>query len=225
MKPSLLPLLALLLLAARPASAAEPEAPPTVITSQNLEMQSTDEESTFLFTGLVTVTGNNMKLTCDRLEAVTVRTQKDILHDKDKSALGQVGKFKRMLATSRVRIEQGTRVATCGRAEVLPTEERIILTEDPMVRDGESVAVGERMFLNRGERRVIIEKARIILPTIKDLGFPKGTPAPAPTPAANPAASPTPAAAPAPVPAPAAAAPAKSAPSVVPAITPAKSTP
>ena len=195
MKPSLLPIIALLLLAARPASAAEPEAPPTIITSQNLEMQSTDDESTFVFTGLVTVTGNDIKLTCDRLEAITVRSQKDILRDKDKSALGQVGKFKRMLATSRVRIDQGGRIATCGRAEVLPNEERIILTEEPMVRDGESVAVGERMFLNRGERRVIIEKARIILPTIKDLGFPKGTPAPGASsaPIVAPAVSPAPA--------------------------------
>jgi lipopolysaccharide export system protein LptA len=189
MKPSLRPLLPLLLLAVLPARAAEPEAPPTVITSQNLDMQSTDDESTFLFTGLVTVTGNNIKLTCDRLEAVTIRTQKDILRDKDKTSLGQVGKFKSLLATGRVRIEQGDRVATCGRAVVLPGEEKITLTEDPMVRDGEATAVGERISLLRGERRAIIDKARITLPTIKDLGFPKGTPAPTPAPATTPAKS------------------------------------
>ena len=188
MKSSLRPLLPLLLLAVLlPARAAEPEAPPTVITSQNLDMQSTDDESTFLFTGLVTVTGNNIKLTCDRLEAVTVRTQKDILRDKDKTSLGQVGKFKSLLATGRVRIEQGDRVATCGRAVVLPGEEKITLTEDPMVRDGEATAVGEKISLLRGERRAIIDKARITLPTIKDLGFSKGTPPPAPAPVATPA--------------------------------------
>ena len=187
MKSSLRPLLPLLLLAVLPARAAEPEAPPTVITSQNLDMQSSDDESTFLFTGLVTVTGNNIKLTCDRLEAVTVRTQKDILRDKDKTALGQVGKFKSLLATGRVRIEQGDRVATCGRAVVLPGEEKITLTEDPMVRDGEATAVGEKISLLRGERRAIIDKARITLPTIKDLGFSKGTQPPAPAPVATPA--------------------------------------
>lgn len=192
MKSSLFPLLPLLLLAVLPATAAETEAPLTVITSQNLDMQSTDDESTFLFTGLVSVVGNNIKLTCDRLEAVTLRTQKDILRDKDKNSLGQVGKFKSMLATGRVRIEQGDRVATCGRAVVLPGEERITLTEDPMVRDGDATAVGERITLLRGERRAIIDKARITLPAIRDLGFPKGTPppAPAPTPAPAPAAAP-----------------------------------
>lgn len=193
MKPSLFPLLPLLLLAALPATAAETEAPLTVITSQNLDMQSTDDESTFLFTGLVSVSGNNIKLTCDRLEAVTLRTQKDILRDKDKNSLGQVGKFKSMLATGRVRIEQGDRVATCGRAVVLPGEERITLTEDPMVRDGDATAVGERITLLRGERRAIIDKARITLPALKDLGFPKGTPAPATAPAPAPAAATAPA--------------------------------
>ena len=181
MKPSLLPLLPLLLLASLPLRAAEPEGPSTIITAQNLDMQSTDDESTFLFTGLVTVLGNNMKLTCDRLEAVTFRAQKDIIQDKDKTSLGQVGKFKSLMATGRVRIEQGDRVATCGRAVVLPGEERITLTEDPMVRDGESTAVGEKITLLRGERRAIIDRARITLPTIKDLGFLKGAPAPATT--------------------------------------------
>lgn len=183
MKPSLRLLLPLLLLVASPALAAEPEGPSTIITSQNLDMQSTDDESTFVFTGLVTVLGNNMQLRCDRLEAVTTRAQKDILRDKEKTSLGQVGKFKSLVATGRVRIEQGDRVATCGRAVVLPGEERITLTEDPMVRDGESTAVGETITLLRGQRRAIIDKARITLPGLKDLGFHKDTPAPTPEPA------------------------------------------
>lgn len=181
MKPSarLLALCALLALAAR-ADDAAPTAPTTIV-SQNLDMQSTDNESVFVFTGLVIAKGNNITLTCDRLEAVTSRDKKDLAQDKDKTSLGQVGKFKSLLATGRVRIEQGDRVATCGRAEVLPGEERINLTEDPMVRDGESTVVGERIILLRGERRAIVEKARITLPPIKDLGFPKDAPAPATT--------------------------------------------
>ncbi len=181
MNRSVLPLALCAALAALPLRADEPApAAPTTIVSQNLDMQSTDDESYFLFTGLVIVKGNNISLTCDRLEAVTRRTKPDILQDQDRTALGQVGKFKSLLATGRVRIEQGDRVATCGRAEVLPGEERITLTEDPMVRDGDSTVVGERIILLRGERRAIIEKARITLPAIKDLGFPKDAPPPAP---------------------------------------------
>ncbi|HQF38380.1 MAG TPA: LptA/OstA family protein [Opitutaceae bacterium] len=180
-----------LALAATSARAEDPAAlSPTTIISQNLDMQTTDEESTFLFTGLVLVRGNNISLSCDRLEAITIRSQRDILKDEEKTALGQVGKFKRMLATGRVRIEQGDRVATCGRAEVLPGEEKITLSEDPMVRDGESTVVGETIELFRGERRAVVKRARITLPPLKDLGFPKNAPAPtdqAPAPAATPA--------------------------------------
>lgn len=190
-----------LLLAAGTIGRAEDPAPttPTTITSQNLDMQSTDNESTFLFTGLVIVKGNNITLSCDRLEAITTRSQRDIIQDKEKSALGQVGKFRSLLAIGRVRIEQGDRVATCGRAEVLPGEEKITLTEDPMVRDGESTVVGERITLYRGQRRATVEKARITLPPMKDLGFPKDAPPPAAAPAgqAAPANQSTPAAQPA----------------------------
>jgi len=192
MKRTAFPLALCLLLAAATTRADDP-APttPTTIVSQNLDMQSTDDESTFLFTGLVIVKGNNIALTCERLEAVTTRAQKEIIQDKDKTSLGQVGKFKSLLATGRVRIEQGDRIATCGRAEVLPDEDRITLTEDPMVRDGESTVVGERIILHRNQRRATVERARITLPPIKDLGFSKDAP---PPPANNAAAAPAPAA-------------------------------
>ena len=191
MKRSALPFALGLALAAFAARAEEPVTPsPTTIVSQNLDMQSTDDESTFLFTGLVIVRGNNIALTCERLEAVTTRAQKEIIQDKDKTSLGQVGKFKSLLATGRVRIEQGDRIATCGRAEVLPDEEKITLTEDPMVRDGESTIVGEKITLLRGQRRVIVEKARITAPAIKDLGFSKDAPPPPATNTAAPAAQP-----------------------------------
>ncbi len=176
-RPALL-LTGCLALAAIALRAEEAPLPPTTITSQNLDMQSTDTESYFLFTGLVVVKGNNITLSCDRLEAITTRDKNDVFQDKDKTSLGQVGKFKNLLASGRVRIEQAGRVATCGRAEVLPGEDRITLTEDPMVRDGDSTVVGERIILLRGERRAIVEKAKITLPGLKDLSAPKETAAP-----------------------------------------------
>ncbi len=157
-------------LAAAALSAQTP--PPTTITSQQLDMRSSDTETVFLFTGLVTVTGNDIELTCDTLEVVALRT------DTDVNAFGELGKFKSLIATGRVKIVQGDRVATCGRAEVLPGEEKIILTENPLVRDRDSAVTGERMILFRGERRAVVEggasgPARVTLPPIRDLGFPK----------------------------------------------------
>ncbi len=94
-----------------------------------------------------------------------------------------------MLATGHVRIIQGDRVATCGRAEVFPGEDRIVLTEDPVVRStSEHYKVsGPRMILYRGQRRAVIEgtpdqPTHVLLPAIKDLGFPtEPTPTPTPT--------------------------------------------
>ncbi len=77
-----------------------------------------------------------------------------------------------------MRIVQGDREATCGRAEVFPNEDRIVLSENPVVRsfDDEYVASGPRLLLYRGQRRAVIEgnneeRARITLPAMKDLGF------------------------------------------------------
>jgi len=86
-----------------------------------------------------------------------------------------------------VRIVQGDREATCGRAEVFPREDKIILTEEPMVTDhgNEAKYIGRKIEMFRGERRVRGEGVHLILPAIKDLGFdkneaPPAAPAPAP---------------------------------------------
>jgi lipopolysaccharide export system protein LptA len=79
---------------------------------------------------------------------------------------------------------QGDRTATCGRAEVFPGEDRIVLTENPVVKieTEHYEASGPRMVLYRGQRRAVIEgtpqeRTHITLPAMKDLGFPSETPA------------------------------------------------
>ena len=81
-------------------------------------------------------------------------------------------KFRYLLATGNVRIVQGDREATCGRAEVLPQEEKVVLTEDPVLIDRSSdiVSRGSKITLLRGERRAIIENPVLTGPSIRDLG-------------------------------------------------------
>lgn len=145
---------------------------PTVIESQLLDMRSTDNETSSLFTGSVVVTGTNMRLTCDRLEVVALRSA-------DATAtIGAVEKFKSLIATGNVRIVQGDREATCGRAEVLPGDDKIILTLKPVVTD-RGVGwtwTGDELVLLRGERQVRGTNVRIIGPPVKDLGFEKDKP-------------------------------------------------
>jgi lipopolysaccharide export system protein LptA len=143
------------------------------------EMVSTDTETTITFRDNVRVTGTNMKLSCDYLEVVVVRTG-------DKTAtLGKLDKFRSMLATGNVRMIQGDREAACGRAEVLPGDDKIILTGQPVVVD-HSVNwtwTGDELEMLRNQRQIRGKNARFTGPPIKDLGAdkakaPEATPSP-----------------------------------------------
>jgi lipopolysaccharide export system protein LptA len=159
-----------------PAQSATPQT--TVIESDGPgEMVSTDTETTITFRDNVRVTGTNMKLTCDYLEVVVVRTG-------DKTAtLGKLDKFRSMLATGNVRMIQGEREAACGRAEVRPEEEKVILSGNPVVvdHDQNTRIAGEKITMLRGQRKVEVEKPILTAPPIKDLGVDK-TSAPAEAP-------------------------------------------
>jgi lipopolysaccharide export system protein LptA len=150
------------------------EVQPTVIVSEQLDMSSTDTLTTFIFTKDVVVTGTNLKLTCDRLTVVTTRK------GDPTATIGKHSRFKSLLAEGHVYILQSDREAACGRAEVLPDDDKIILTDNPVVKDlaNGAIATGPKMVLYHGERRAVIEGAdnapsRIVLPAIKDLGFDK----------------------------------------------------
>jgi lipopolysaccharide export system protein LptA len=171
LRPFLPCLLALLWL---PAVVAEEPVPDTVIQSDSCEITSTDTQTFSVFTGNVIVTGNNIRLTCDRLDVVSLRS------GGKQDTLGKQDRFKSLTATGRVRIVQGEREATCEHAEVLPGEDRITLTGKPTVIDhgNNSTATGEPLILYRHQRRITGSNVRITLPPLRDLGFDKRQPPP-----------------------------------------------
>lgn len=138
----------------------------TTLTADDLDMRSTLTETTAVFTGNVVLEGTNMKITCDRLEIIAAR-----LGDRD-AAIGEFRGFKYLLATGNVQLRQGDREATCGRAEVLPEQDQVVLYEDPVVVDHSTdfIAAGSKITLLRGERRMAIENPKLTGPPIKDLG-------------------------------------------------------
>jgi lipopolysaccharide transport protein LptA len=150
---------------------AESETPPqTVISSDRLEMENEGEKAFFLFSDHVKLTGNNLIVTCDRLEVHSDRTG-----DLDAN-FGKLGSIKQIVAIGNVSISQEGRTARAGRVEVIPAEDKIVLTENPTVIDAQGSVSGERMVFLRGERRAVVESgtsgpARVVLPAIPDLGF------------------------------------------------------
>jgi hypothetical protein len=170
------------LLAALPLASAAVAPQRTELTSDHYESKTVDNETRALFVGSVTLTGTNLRVLCDRLEIIA-----EGVGDKTSTA-PELDRFKYLLATGHVRIVQGDREATCGRAEVLPRDDKVVLTEEPVVIDHGSdlIYAGEKITLLRGERRVIVEKVRTSGPALKDLGFDKNQPPEAPAPAAKP---------------------------------------
>ncbi len=138
----------------------------TVLTADNLDMRSTPTETVAICTGNVVLTGTNMKIACDRLEIRASR-----VGDRD-ATIGEFKGFKYLLAQGNVRLVQGDREASCGRAEVLPDQEKVVLYEDPVVIDRSSdfIAAGSKITLFRGERRLKVENPKLTAPPINDLG-------------------------------------------------------
>ncbi|HVS52524.1 MAG TPA: LptA/OstA family protein [Opitutaceae bacterium] len=174
------PVLALAAALATAACAAETPQQKTVLTAAHSDFQTVGEETHFVFDGApgrqVTLIGTNLKILCDHLEITTVGI------GDNSSALPAPEKFKYLLATGHVNIVQGDREATSGRAEVFPRENKIELTEKPVVDDHGNGwhGTGAKITMYRGDRRVVIEDSTFEGPSIKDLGFDKDQPPPAP---------------------------------------------
>lgn len=139
---------------------------PTTISADKSEVWTKDDIAYATFDGHVVVTGTNLKITCDHIETVA-----DNLAEKG-STIPTVKRFRSLIATGNVHIVQGNRTATAGRAEVLPREEIVVLTENPQVADSDTgmVTAAEKMEFLRGEQRIRFTNIRMTAPAIPDLG-------------------------------------------------------
>lgn len=161
---------------------------PTELVSEHLEMTSTDEETTAVATGNVILTGTNLRITCDRLTTIAIR-----LDAKENKAdtIPAEQRFKYILATGNVRIIQGDRESTSQKAEVFPRDDKVVLSEDPVIIDHSNgfVAAGEKITLFRGKREVFVDKPKFTGPPVGDLS---ATAAPKPAAPASAPATPAP---------------------------------
>ena len=154
------------------------EAERTVITSRTVEMTAGEAQNVFVFEEDVTVRGNNLTATCDHLVVTSNRLAGD--GGSDDAGRAEIGSIATIVMTGNVVIEQGNRRATAGRAEVLPSEGRVVLEDNPVVRDVDGTAVsGWKMILHKDQRRVQIlsdpqkpeTRTRITLDALPDLGY------------------------------------------------------
>lgn len=147
----------------------------TTLACDSLDMWSVGNETHGICKDSVVLTGTNLRIVCDRLEFVALGV------DDKSSTVPALEKFQYLIATGHVTIVQSDREATCGRAEVLPHDDKLILTENPVLVDRATQwkTEGEKITMLRGERRVVVEKSRVTGPAIRDLGYESSKNAPA----------------------------------------------
>lgn len=148
--------------------ATEPQS--TIITSEGpLQMRNDGVEAYFVMTDNVRLVGTNLEVTCDKLE-VFAETEKD---PDDPKGFGGISGIRRVVATGHVVVMQEGRRATAGRAEVLPQEDKIELTENPVVTDPQGTLEGSVITIYRGEQHAVAQDPKLTLRALPNLGFPR----------------------------------------------------
>lgn len=150
-------------------SAQNAEPVPTTIEAQSAEMITVGNLTTIVYEGKVRVKGTNLSLACDYLKIELTNA------GAAGSTIGKLDKFRSLLATGNVIIVQGEREAACGRAVILPDEDKIVLSDSPVVVDhgSQTLTEAEEFTMHRGERKVTAKNIRSVGPALKDLGFDK----------------------------------------------------
>lgn len=148
---------------------------PTVIEAERSRSETNDGKSYLIFSGSVKLTATNLVITCNQLE-VFAKTKEN--EEDEEAAIGAFSSIQQIIATGNVRVVQEERTATAGRLEVLPNEEVIILTDDPMLfQDGNTAGgKGTELTFHSGKGRVewtggADNKVTFTGPPIQDLGF------------------------------------------------------
>ena len=78
----------------------------------------------------------------------------------DPTAVAETGKVKEIVATGSVRIDQGTRFATGGKAIFDQTSRTVVMTENPVLHDGPNEVAGDRIVVFIDENRSVVEGGR-----------------------------------------------------------------
>lgn len=145
----------------------------TLIESETLEMREEDWGQLYTFRDSVKVTGTNLLATCGEMEVRATREMKP--EDGEASLMGAM-QIEQIFARESVQIEQEGRVTRSETALIDPLTSRLVLVGDAQVDDERGQVRGERLILNQGERRAIVEggpggkRARVTLPELPKAG-------------------------------------------------------
>jgi outer membrane protein assembly factor BamD len=113
---------------------------PIDITSDQVETYT--KENRVIFKGSVIARQRDIAIYADSIEAIMVNEGKGI---------------ERIIASGNVKIQQGPRVANCQRAVFHNPEQKVFLTGDPKVWEGENMVSGEEIVFDIVQNRVEVK--------------------------------------------------------------------
>ena len=104
---------------------------------------------TFMFEEKVRILRCTMIITCDRLQVMNDASDKGV---------------DRIIATGKVRFEQGNRSGTAERADYFESEQKLVLTGNPHVRDTQdhNELNGEEIVVMLQEEKVFVKQAHVL---------------------------------------------------------------
>lgn len=155
---------------ARPPQGAEAQAASTTITSQKMTVKNQDNQA--VFEGTVVLIRGALVVHSDRM-VVMFRAQDAAGNDdrKERGAAKGTAPSKgpdampavsnrsvdQIVATGRVKIEKATGSATCTKAVFYQTEDKIVLTGDPVAWDKGTRVSGRQITMFLAEDRSVVE--------------------------------------------------------------------
>jgi len=113
---------------------------PIDITSDQVE--AFNRENRVIFRGSVIARQRDIAIYADSIEAIMVNERKEI---------------ERVIAVGNVKVQQGPRVASCQRAVFHNPEQKVFLTGDPKVWEGDNVVSGEEIIFDIAQNRVEVK--------------------------------------------------------------------
>jgi outer membrane protein assembly factor BamD len=113
---------------------------PIDITSDKVETRS--KENLVIFKGNVIARQKDMVIYADSIEVVTNKDGKGI---------------ERVIAEGNVKIQQGLRVADCQKAVFHNLDQKMFLTGDPKVSEGDNIVLGDEIILDIDKNRVEVK--------------------------------------------------------------------
>jgi lipopolysaccharide export system protein LptA len=144
---------------------------PITITSDNLEYAYKD--GVIVYRGDVVAIQGDVKVHSVELRITLVKSDDPKNGGKPADALDSpsASKVREVVATGKVRIDQGTRWAVGGRATFDQSNRTLVLTENPVLHDGQNVVAGDRVVVFLDENRSVVEGGR---GRVKATLFPSG---------------------------------------------------